>query len=414
MNKSVKKRRGLWRALLAMALVVLLTGAELTPALAVTQADIDALKSESSDLNAEKKELQEKLDALADDKSEAINRKILLDQQIANTSAQIQNVEAQISQYAALITQTQAELVEAQEKEEAQYELFCSRVRAMEERGTISYWSVLFKADSFTDLLSRLDIINEIMDSDQAVIDELEALQAEIETKMSELETSKAEEEKAKAELVSKKNELDSQRKEANAVIQELSSNENETEAALSELQAQQDALWAEAQRLSDQLVAQQAANGQSTESNPGGYIWPVDSRYITSTMGGRTSPGGIGSTNHKGTDIGRVGYNSSVYAAKAGTVIVAQYSRSYGNYVVVAHGSGNTTLYAHMSSIKVSVNQYVAQGAVLGITGTTGNSTGPHLHFEVTENGVRVNPLSDGAEPKMGYLTGYTLSGSA
>ena len=226
----------------------------------------------------------------------------------ANTSAQIQNVEAQISQYAALITQTQAELVEAQEKEEAQYELFCSRVRAMEERGTISYWSVLFKADSFTDLLSRLDIINEIMDSDQAVIDELEALQAEIETKMSELETSKAEEEKAKAELVSKKNELDSQRKEANAVIQELSSNENETEAALSELQAQQDALWAEAQRLSDQLVAQQAANGQSTESNPGGYIWPVDSRYITSTMGGRTSPGGIGSTNHKGTDIGRVG----------------------------------------------------------------------------------------------------------
>lgn len=382
--------------------------------MAVTWADVNDLKSEASSLDAEKKELQEKLDALADDKSEAINRKILLDQQIANTSAQIQNVEAQISQYAALITQTQAELVEAQEKEEAQYELFCSRVRAMEERGTISYWSVLFKADSFTDLLSRLDIINEIMDSDQAVIDELEALQAEIETKMSELETSKAEEEKAKAELVSKKNELDSQRKEANAVIQELSSNENETEAALSELQAQQDALWAEAQRLSDQLVAQQAANGQSTESNPGGYIWPVDSRYITSTMGGRTSPGGIGSTNHKGTDIGRVGYTSSVYASKAGTVIVSQYSSSYGNYVVISHGSGNTTLYAHMSSRKVSVGQYVNQGDVIGITGSTGNSTGPHLHFEVTENGVRVNPLSHGAEPQMGYLSGYTLSGSA
>lgn len=410
--RSVFARAGRCAVALALAVVFAVSSAE--PGMAVTWADVNDLKSEASSLDAEKKELQEKLDALADDKSEAINRKILLDQQIANTSAQIQNVEAQISQYAALITQTQAELVEEQEKEEAQYELFCSRVRAMEERGTISYWSVLFKADSFTDLLSRLDIINEIMDSDQAVIDELEALQAEIETKMSELETSKAEEEKAKAELVSKKNELDSQRKEANAVIQELSSNENETEAALSELQAQQDALWAEAQRLSDQLVAQQAANGQSTESNPGGYIWPVDSRYITSTMGGRTSPGGIGSTNHKGTDIGRVGYTSSVYASKAGTVIVSQYSSSYGNYVVISHGSGNTTLYAHMSSRKVSVGQYVNQGDVIGITGSTGNSTGPHLHFEVTENGVRVNPLSHGAEPQMGYLSGYTLSGSA
>ena len=409
---SVLARMGRCAAALALAVLFLASSAE--PGLAVTWADVNDLKSEASSLDAEKKELQAKLDALADDKSEAINRKILLDQQIANTSAQIQNVEAQISQYAALITQTQAELVEAQEKEEAQYELFCQRVRAMEERGTISYWSVLFKADSFTDLLSRLDIINEIMDSDQAVIDELEALQAEIETKMSQLETSKAEEEKAKAELVSKKSELDAQRKEANAVIQELSSNENETEAALSELQAQQDALWAEAQRLSDQLVAQQAANGQSTEANPGGYIWPVDSRYITSTMGGRTSPGGIGSTNHKGTDIGRVGYTSSVYASKAGTVIVSQYSSSYGNYVAISHGSGNTTLYAHMSSRKVSVGDYVNQGDVIGITGSTGNSTGPHLHFEVTENGVRVNPLSHGAEPQMGYLSGYTLSGSA
>ena len=396
---SVLARIGRCTAALALAVLFLASSAE--PGLAATWADVNDLKSEASSLDAEKKELQAKLDALADDKSEAINRKTLLDQQIANTTAQIQNVEAQISQYASLITQTQAEL-------------FCQRVRAMEERGTISYWSVLFKADSFTDLLSRLDIINEIMDSDQAVIAELEALQAEIETKMSELETSKAEEEQAKAELVSKKNELDAQRKEANAVIQELSSNENETEAALSELQAQQDALWAEAQRLSDQLVAQQAANGQSTESNPGGYIWPVDSRYITSTMGGRTSPGGIGSTNHKGTDIGRVGYTSSVYASKAGTVIVSQYSSSYGNYVVISHGSGNTTLYAHMSSRKVSVGQYVNQGDVIGITGSTGNSTGPHLHFEVTENGVRVNPLSHGAEPQMGYLSGYTLSGSA
>ena len=124
--------------------------------------------------------------------------------------------------------------------------------------------------------------------------------------------------------------------------------------------------------------------------------------------------PGGIGSTNHKGTDIGRVGYTSPVYAAKAGTVIIAQRSSSYGNYVVISHGVGNTTLYAHMSSIKVSVGTYVKQGQTIGITGSTGHSTGPHLHFEVVENNVRINPLSHGAAPKKGYLTGYTLSGTS
>ena len=414
MRKTGNKRRRICRALLALAMALLLSGAELTPVLAVTQADIDALKNESSDLSAEKKELQAKLDALAEDKSTAMERKTLLDQQIAATSAQISNVEEQIQQYAALIDQKEEELAQAQADEAAQYELFCDRVRAMEKRGEVSYWSVLFRADSFTDLLSRLDMINEIMDADQRVIDELKDLQAEIETAKTELETSKAEEEAAKAELESRKSELNTQRSEANALIQQLAENESETEAALDELEAEQDAIRQEIQRLNEQLIAQQAASGQSTESNPGGYIWPVDSRYITSTVGGRASPGGIGSTNHKGTDIGRVGYTSPVYASKAGTVIVAQYSSSYGNYVAISHGSGNTTLYAHMSSLKVSVGQYVNQGDVIGITGSTGNSTGPHLHFEVTENGVRVNPLNDGAEPKMGYLTGYTLSSSA
>ena len=413
MKKQTKGRR-FFRALLALTMALLLSAAELTPALAVTQADIDALKNESNDLSAEKKELQAKLESLAADKSTAMERKTLLDQQIANTSAQISNVEEQIQQYAALISQKEEELIQAQEDEAAQYDLFCDRVRAMEKRGEVSYWSVLFRADSFTDLLSRLDMINEIMAADQRVIDQLKDLQAQIETAKTELETNKAEEEAAKSELEARKSELNTQRSEANALIQQLAANESETEAALDELEAEQDAIRAEIQRLNEQLIAQQAANGNSVQSNPGGYIWPVDSRDITSTVGGRASPGGIGSTNHKGTDIGRVGYTSPIYASKAGTVIVSQYSSSYGNYVAISHGPGNTTLYAHMSSRKVSVGQYVNQGDVIGITGSTGNSTGPHLHFEVTENGVRVNPLSHGAEPRMGYLTGYTLSGSA
>jgi len=410
----MKKRHfQLFRTVVTLVLALCLLAADLAPALAVTQADIDALKKDAASLDSKKKELESQLDALADDKAEVLQRRKLLDQQVANTSAQIQNLESQISEYTALITQSEEELAETERQEAEQYELFCKRVRAMEEQGTVDYWSVLFRANSFSDLLSRLDAVNEIMEYDQRVIAQLKALQAEIEEKKASLEESKAQTESAKGELVVKKKELDVQRQQAIALIQEIQSNENQYESALSALDAEEERIQANIVKLSKELAAQQAAQGKPTQSSSGGYIWPVDSRYITSTVGGRTSPGGVGSTNHKGTDIGRVGYTSPIYASKAGTVIVSQYSSSYGNYVVVSHGSGNTTLYAHMSSRKVEVGQYVNQGAVLGITGSTGNSTGPHLHFEITENGVRINPLSHGAQPQKGYLSGYTLSGT-
>lgn len=410
----MKAMKRMCRVLAALLLAVCLVGAEVSPVLAVTQAEIDQLKSEAKELGSQKKELEAKLKELANDKSKALEKKRLLDQQIDNTSAQIKNVEAQIADYAELITQTEAELTDAEEREAAQYELFCQRVRAMEEGGEVSYWSVLFGASSFTDMLTRLNDVNEVMDADQQVIDDLKALQAEITEKKNQLEDSKAEREAAKTELVSKKSELDKQRQRAIALVNEINDNEQENKETLEALDKEEERILAEALRKSRELAAQQAAQGKSPQSNPGGYIWPVDSRYITSTVGGRQSPGGIGSTNHKGTDIGRVGYTSSIYAAKSGTVIVSQYSSSYGNYVVISHGSGNTTLYGHMSSRKVEVGQYVNQGDVIGITGSTGHSTGPHLHFEITENGVRVNPLSHGAEPQKGYLSGYTLSGSA
>ncbi|WP_312280642.1 peptidoglycan DD-metalloendopeptidase family protein [Oscillibacter sp.] len=389
-----------------MALLIISTAVLLPqPAAAVKQADIDALKTSATDLNKQKKELKAKLSALSNDKAQVMKKKELLDQQIAVQVKEIGNVETQISTYAALITQTQAELADAQEREAAQYELFCRRVRAMEEGGTVSYWSVLFKADSLTDLLDRLNAVNEIMYADQAVIDQLKALQEEISEKEAQLTASKADAEAAKKELVSKKSELEAQRAEANDLIRQLASDQNETEAEIDGLAEEQESIQKEIQELSRKLAAEQAAANGGKPSNAalGGYIWPVDSRYITSTFGGRSSPGGIGSTNHKGVDIGRVGYTTTIHAAKAGTVIVAQRSSSYGNYVVISHGGGNTTLYAHMSSLGTTAGSYVNQGDSIGVTGSTGNSTGPHLHFEISENGVRINPLN--------YLTGYSLS---
>lgn len=395
------------KRLFCLLLTVLMAVTSLTlaqPVQAVTQKDIDALKNNATDLATQKKQLQTKISDLSDDISNTMKKKTLLDQQIALLSDQIGNVEDQINTYAALITQTEAELSDAEAKEQAQYELFCKRVRAMEERGTVSYWSVLFNATNFTDLLGRLDAVNEVMDADQAVIDQLQALQDQITAKQETLQSQKADSEAAKADLVSKKSELDTQRTSANKLVQQLSTSKGEYESDMDDLAAEEEAVQDKIMELSRQLAAQQAAQGQATNVALGGYIWPVNSHYVTSTFGGRSSPGGIGSTNHKGVDIGRVGYTTDIHAAKAGTVIISQYSTSYGNYVVVSHGSGNTTLYAHMSSRSVTAGQKVAQGDKLGVTGSTGHSTGPHLHFEISENGVRINPLK--------YLTNYTLAG--
>ena len=363
---------------------------------AVTQADIDALQDDADALGEQRAELESQLEALADDKSQALARKNLLDSQIANTNARIANVEAQIAQYDALITQTQAELDQAEADEAEQMEVFRQCVRAMEEGGTISYWSVLFNAVDFSDLLGRLDAANEIMEFRQSVVDELRRLQEEIAGKKADLETQRTAQEDAKTELEATLSELDAQRAEANALVAEIENNESEYQTALDEIDAEEEAIQAEIVRLSRELAA---ANGD-TGAALVGYIWPVSSRRITSPFGPRNTGIPGASTNHKGVDIGGVGYTTEVHAAKAGTVIVSQRSSSYGEYVVVSHGSGNTTLYAHMSSRSVSVGDYVDQGDVLGITGSTGISSGPHLHFEITENGSRVNPLN--------YLTGY------
>ncbi|MBQ8851731.1 MAG: peptidoglycan DD-metalloendopeptidase family protein, partial [Oscillibacter sp.] len=337
------KKKHVFRGVLAAALVLCLFAVDLAPAMAaekVTQAQIDALKSEAKDLNTQKKEIQNKINALSAEIKNNTAKKNLLDSQISVLSTEIANTENQITAYGELITITEGELQQAEEEEAAQYQLFCERVRAMEKQGKVDYWSVLFRATSFSDLLSRLDIINEIMRYDQRVISDLKTLQAEITAKKTELEGQKAESEAAKAALESQKAELDTQRAAANALVQALRADSAEAKEQMDALAAEEEAILAEAVRLS-KIYAQQ----NQDPATQGGYIWPVNSRYITSTVGGRTSPGGVGSTNHKGTDIGRVGYTSEIYAAKAGTVIISAYSSSYGNYVVISHGSGNTTL---------------------------------------------------------------------
>ncbi len=397
-KRNVKKtvKRLLRGALMALLMVSLLQfDLMVPPAQAVTQAEIDQLKNNAGALSGEKKDLQTQIDALKNDKDDAIEKKTLLDRQSEVIRKEITNVEAQIAAYEELIAQTKRELAETEEREEEQYALFCKRVRAMEENGTVSYWSVLFNATDFSDLLSRLDFVSEIMEYDQGVIDTLKQLRAAIDTKKADLEGQLADQEAARDDLKAKKAELDRQVAEAAALVAEIQKNEEAAKALLAAKEAEERRIQQKIKDMEAELAASLAP------ASVGGYIWPQNvSKRITSPMGSRNTGIPGASTNHKGVDIGGVGYTTSVLATKAGVVIISERSSSYGEYVVISHGAGNSTTYAHMSQRKVKVGQTVKQGQVIGITGSTGISSGPHLHYEIVENNVRVDPLK--------YLPGY------
>lgn len=391
-------KRGVLVLLALLFVVGSIQGGELAPAVsAVTQAEIDNLKDNANSLDSQKADLQNQIDALESDKSKALEQIALLDQQADVIRQEISNTQSLISNYESLIAQTQAELEEAERQEAEQYELFCKRVRAMEENGTVSYWSVLFNATDFADLLSRLDAANEIMEADQRVIDNLKALQAEISAKKASLETSLSESQAAKEKLEARETELESQLSKAQALAAEIENGIGEYEDALAAVEAEENRVWAEIKKKEQELAA------SLPQPSVGGYIWPVTtSKRITCKFGPRTHPITGKYSNHTGVDIGGVGYTSDIRATKAGVVLTATYSSAYGYYIVISHGSGNSTLYAHMTkgTFRVSEGDTVTQGQVIGTTGSTGYSTGPHLHYEIRENGSPIDPLP--------YLPGY------
>ncbi|MBD5149456.1 MAG: peptidoglycan DD-metalloendopeptidase family protein [Oscillibacter sp.] len=394
----MKKQRKLLSLVMALLLVFALAPAEeLVPvARAVTQAEIDSLKSESKELANQASGLKSELADLKSQRNSALKQKQLIDQQITLTVQAIENTEKQISGFETLLVQTEYELEENRKQEEQQYAVFAERARVMEEAGTTSYWTVLFKADSFSDLLSRLSDVQEVMSYDQGLLDGLRRLRAQIQAKQAEQEALKAQSEEAKADLEVHKADLDQQQKEAEALYKEVQANVEAYEAELAAANAERARLESEIAKKTEEMARQLALT-----ATVGGYIWPETvSVRITSPMGSRNTGIKGASTNHKGVDIGGVGTTTSVLATKAGVVQTSAYSSSYGNYVVIYHGPGNTTLYAHMSSRSVKEGDTVTQGQVIGITGSTGVSSGPHLHYEITENGARVNPLN--------YLPGY------
>lgn len=322
-----------------------------------------------------------------------MEQKSLLEQQINVIQSEINNIDAQIAKYDELISQKEDELAQLEQQEAEQYQLFCERVRYMEEEGEVSYWAILFNAEDFSDMLDRFMMVEEIMAYDNAIMDELLATQAQIEQEKAELEEARTAQEEARQKQADAKARLKSQQAEVDALISQISSQEDELEAMEAKLQAAAKAMDNEIARKERELQAQLAAQGVTIVSEKG-FKWPSYATTITSLFGSRTHPVTGGPTTTPEW-ISPPPAERTSGAAKSGVVLTSTYNSSYGNYVVISHANGESTLYAHMSKRLVSEGDKVTQGQTIGLVGTTGSSTGNHLHFEVRLNGQRQDPLN-------------------
>ena len=396
-TKKVEPRRivvGVLAAVMALLMLLPMISMIISSAGAVTQSEIDALKKEQQESQAKQEELKDQLAEAEAQQAAAQEKRQLLTQQLNAINAEIANIDAQISYYDGEIAQKEEERKEAEAREAEQYELFCQRVRMMEEQGTVSYWSILFNAESFSDLLDRIADVDAVMAYDNEVMDQLIATREELERVQGELESARAEEQAAKEQQEAKKAEQQAKVAEAQALVDQINADTAEVNRQLDAESAAASEIQAEIARKQKQLEEERKQNNIVISSETG-YLWPLPGYYrLSSQFGYRIHPITGVAHSHTGIDIPASG-GTPILAAKSGQVVTSAYHYSYGNYVVIDHGNGNSTLYAHMSSRAVSEGQMVTQGQVIGYVGTTGSSTGNHLHFEVRDNYTRVDPES-------------------
>ncbi len=379
---------------LVLALLMLLPAISMifTSTGAVTQAEIDQLKNQAAGLAQSKNQLSKELRALKGQMNSAYSQKKIVEQEINLVNEQIETSTQLIEQYTQMIDQESENLILAQQREATHYDEFCRRVRAMEEEGSETYWHILFNSTDFTDMLDRATMVSEVVEYDNAVMVALRQARMEVERIKAELEVARTEQEETKAVLDAQMVELDTKESEIEDLLTEMEAKQDVYEGKIHELDSQLEAMDREIEKKQKEYESLIAQNPINTGS---GYIWPLDNYYtLSSLFGSRIHPITGKPNNHGGVDI-PANYGTPIKSARGGVVITSAYHWSYGNYVVVSHGSGQSTLYAHMSKRAVSEGQTVAQGQVVGYVGSTGSSTGNHLHYEVRVNNQRVDAIN-------------------
>ena len=404
---------------------------------------INALQEDRKDIKNQISDLQAQYEQTSDDIADIVARKNVIDQEIGLLHTEIININEQISAYSVLIADQQEELDKAQARFDELNADCKTRIQAMEEEGTVSYWEVLFKANSFSDLLDRLNMVEEIASSDTRRLQELSDAAQRVETAQQELAAEKGELEGTRTELDNTQNELDVKRQEADDLIVQLVAKSEELKQQQIDLEAEDEALLDEIARKEqeyneaklEEWLAYMATyvppttvaptipisdpNGNNSGTNSGttnngssgsnsssgsssssditvGSSWLVPCSYkmVSSPFGFRESPTTGASTYHQGVDLA-ANAGTPIVASRGGTVTVAGYSNSAGYYVTINHGDGFSSIYMHMTNYIVSSGQKVNQGQTIGYVGKTGIATGNHLHFGIALNGAYVNPCN-------------------
>ena len=399
--------------MLGAVLCAVLLAALLPPgALAeVSQAEIEALRAERDEIEKQREAKQAEIDALKEDAVGILVQKRALDERNMYTMQQIQLNEEEIALYDEMIADKEREVLDAQKLEEEQLERYRKRVRAMEENGTLNYLALILKSNDLGEMLTAMDDVGEIMQRDKALEDNYIKARENTEELKAEYEAYRKEVNGKQDALRQDQEKLQAEIDEADELLLGLHEDYMNRQAEIAEIQAQEDATnmaisilvaKLEAERAAAAAAAAAAAGGGGDGGSAGGgaaayangtFIFPVATySYISSRFGERIHPITGELKNHNGMDIA-ANSGTAVYAADGGKVVLAEWYGGYGNCIMIEHGNGYKTLYGHLSYIGVKNGQYVNQGDTIGQVGSTGNSTGPHLHFEVYSNGSRIDP---------------------
>ncbi|SHO48689.1 murein hydrolase activator EnvC family protein [Anaerocolumna xylanovorans] len=392
--------------------------------------EIEKAKEGKTTLEKKKEETESKIKELEKGKNDILNYIEKLDMELNDLTTEVEKLEGKIKKANSNLKVTKEELQTAKEKEKDQYSIMKSRIKYMYENGDTGVLEILLQSDNFSDMLNQMEYMEKITEYDNGLLEEYKHLKEEVTKKEKEqkaqleelnsLKDEKTYEQGTIQNLVKQKGaevvKYTSSIKESQALSEQYSQKIEDQEAAIEQLlEAERKRIEAEEKRKreeeerrrkeEEEKRKQEESQNSGTEETPEennssgvsaeGFIWPVPaSSRITSGFGYRSQPTEGASTYHKGIDIGAPS-GTKIVAAAGGTVAVAAYSVSCGNYIMIYHGNSTYTTYMHCSKLLVSKGDEVSQGQEIGLVGSTGISTGPHLHFAVTVNDEYKNPLN-------------------
>lgn len=378
-----------------------------------------SVKDAEDKVNSIKNQIEQNKDKINDVESEVSDKLDEIDNinnQISGYQAKLDDLNKQIANVNSKISEYQNDLQRTSQKYNSIQDVYAIRLRAIYENGIPSVFDVLLSSKGISDFFSKLNVISSMLDYDKNLTTNMQSQKEYVNYIKKDIENQKIELNQLQYDAQKSNESLKDAKSNQQQKVTELNNSKIELLAANKILIQQQEIAENEVQKEIEKYNNSQNKSPTSIATYKGKFggmfIWPVSSSKINAGFG-YYDPYNTGTyIKHTGVDIGGVGYNSEVHAAADGQIVTAKHitddpdgpstgkkSAGYGNYIMIYHGKNDNgisyyTIYGHLSALKVSAGETVKQGQIIGITGSTGNSTGAHLHFEIRENGTAVNPL--------------------